>query len=121
MAYDDSNVFAKILRGEIPCDKVYEDDHVLAFNDIQPRAPVHVLIIPKGAYVDYADFAANATDAEQAAITRAIGTIARDKGLEESGYRVLSNCGKDALQEVFHLHFHLFGGRPLGIMLNPKA
>jgi histidine triad (HIT) family protein len=117
MAYDSGNVFARILRGELPCKKVYEDDHVLAFHDISPQAPVHVLVIPKGAYVSMDDFSDRASDAEIAALTRAVGRIARDLGLAEPGYRILSNIGSDGHQEVPHLHIHIFGGRPLGRML----
>lgn len=119
MAYDDQNIFAKILRGEIPCNKVYEDDHVLAFHDIQPQTAVHVLIIPKGPYVSWNDFSEKASDGEIAALTRATGRIAKELGVEESGYRVLSNCGGDAHQEVPHLHLHLFAGQDLGRMIKP--
>lgn len=118
MAYDPNNVFARILRGEIPCRKVYEDDHVLAFHDISPQAPVHVLAIPKGAYVSMDDFSERASDAEIAALTRAVGRIARELGLAEPGYRILSNIGGHGHQEVPHLHIHIFGGRPLGRMLD---
>jgi diadenosine tetraphosphate (Ap4A) HIT family hydrolase len=117
MAYDPNNVFAKILRGEIPCKKVYESEHVLAFHDIQPQAPVHVLVIPKGAYVSMDDFTAKASAAEQAALLKATGDIARQLGIAASGYRVLTNCGADGNQEVPHLHLHLFGGRRLGRMI----
>lgn len=117
MAYDPNNVFARILRGEIPNDTVYEDEHVLAFRDINPQAPTHVLVIPKGAYVDMDDFTANASAAEIAALFKAVGAVARQLGLDGDGYRVLSNCGADAHQEVPHLHIHIFGGRPLGPML----
>lgn len=116
-SYNEQNIFAKILRGEIPCNKVFEDDHVLAFRDIQPQAPVHVLVIPKGAYVDMNDFTARAGAEEIAALFRALGQIARDEGLGASGYRVISNCGVNSGQEVPHLHLHLVGGRPLGRML----
>lgn len=116
-SYNEQNIFAKILRGEIPCNKVFEDDHVLAFRDIQPQAPVHVLVIPKGAYVDMNDFTARASAEEIAALFRALGQIARDEGLGASGYRVISNCGVNSGQEVPHLHLHLVGGRPLGRML----
>ena len=119
MAYDPNNVFARILRGELPCKKVYEDDHVLAFHDIRPQAPVHVLVIPKGAYVSMDDFSERASDAEIVALTRAVGRIARDLGLAEPGYRTLSNAGGHSNQEVPHLHIHIFGGRPLGRMLDP--
>ncbi len=117
MGYDTNNIFAKILRGEIPCQKVYEDEHVLAFKDIQPRAPVHVLVIPKGAYVSLDDFHEKASDAEVAAFTRAVGKVARMSGVADSGYRVIANTGVDGHQEVPHLHFHVLGGRPLGRML----
>jgi histidine triad (HIT) family protein len=115
--YDDSNIFARILRGELPCTKVYEDEHVLAFHDINPLAPTHILVIPKGSYVSWDDFSDHASDAEIAAFTRAVGKIARDAGLVEPGYRVLANVGSNSGQEVPHLHAHIFGGRPLGPML----
>jgi histidine triad (HIT) family protein len=115
--YDDSNIFARILRGEIPSNTVYEDEHVLAFRDINPLSPTHILVIPKGAYVSWDDFSAKASDAEIAAFTRAIGKIARDEGLVGEGYRLLANVGQHSGQEVPHLHVHIFGGRPLGPML----
>ena len=115
--YDDSNIFARILRGELPCKKVYEDEHALAFHDINPQAPVHVLVIPKGRYVSWADFAATASEAEIAGFVRATGKVAADLGLVEPGYRLLANVGRHGHQEVPHLHVHLFGGRPLGAML----
>ena len=115
--YDDSNIFARILRGEIPSKKVYEDDYALAFHDIMPRAPIHILVIPKGAYVSWDDFSARAPDAEIAGFVRAVGKVARDQGLVEPGYRLLANTGGHGGQEVAHLHVHLFGGRPLGPML----
>ena len=118
--YDDNNVFARILRGEIPCKKVYEDDHALAFHDIAPQAPVHVLVIPKGKYCSFADFSAGASEAEIAGFVRAVGTVARQLGLEAPGYRMLANMGEHGGQEVPHLHVHLFGGRPLGRMV-PSA
>jgi histidine triad (HIT) family protein len=121
MAYDPSNIFARILKGEVPCRKVYEDDWALAFHDINPLAPVHVLVIPKGAYVSMADFTAQAGDAELAGFLRAVGAVARQLGLEEAGYRVLANHGADAHQEVPHLHVHLFAGAPLGPMLRKVA
>ncbi len=121
MAYDENNIFAKILRGELPCDKVYEDDFALAFRDINPQAPVHVLVIPKGAYVSIDDFSANAGADEQAGLMRAIGNTARELGLVDDGYRVLTNNGRDSHQEVMHLHFHIFAGRPLGPMLEDGA
>ena len=118
--YDDNNIFARILRGEIPCKKVYEDDHALAFHDIAPQAPVHVLVIPKGKYCSFADFSAGASAEEIAGFVRAVGIVARQLGLEAPGYRLLANMGEHGGQEVPHLHFHLFGGRPLGRMI-PSA
>ena len=115
--YDDSNVFAKILRGELPCNKVHEDEHSLAFHDINPLAPVHILVIPKGAYVSWDDFAERASEAEIAGFVRAVGKVARDAGMVVQGYRLLSNVGKRSGQEVPHLHVHIFGGQPLGPML----
>lgn len=115
--YDESNIFARILRGELPCDRVYEDEHVLAFRDIHPLAPVHILVIPKGSYVSWDDFSEKASDTEIAAVVRATGKIARDAGLVAPGYRVLANVGPDSGQEVAHLHLHIFGGRALGPML----
>jgi diadenosine tetraphosphate (Ap4A) HIT family hydrolase len=119
MTYDDSNVFAKILRGEIPCNKVYEDDHVLAFHDIQPQTKVHVLVIPKGAYESFADFSQQASEGEITALIRAAGKIASELGLDGDGYRVLANTGQHGHQEVPHFHLHLFGGQPLGRMIRP--
>lgn len=116
-SYDDGNIFARILRGEVPCARVYEDAHALAFDDINPLSPTHVLVIPKGAYVSWDDFSARATDAEIAGFVRAVGEVARDLGLVEHGYRLLANVGADGGQEVPHLHIHLFGGRALGPML----
>ncbi|MHB1305195.1 MAG: histidine triad nucleotide-binding protein [Acidiphilium sp.] len=115
--YDDGNIFAKILRGEIPCRKVREDEYALAFHDINPQAPLHVLVIPKGRYVSFADFSANATEAEIAGFFRAVGAVARDLGMEDGGYRLLANMGPDSHQEVPHFHVHLFAGKPLGPML----
>ncbi len=115
--YDPGNIFARILRGEIPARRVFEDEHALAFEDIAPQAPVHVLVIPKGAYVSFADFSARAADAEIGGFVRAVGTVARELGLEAPGYRLLSNVGPDSGQEVPHLHVHLFGGRRLGRMI----
>ena len=117
LPYDDSNIFAKILRGELPCKKVYEDEWALAFHDIAPLAPVHVLVIPKGAYVSWDDFTAKASDEEIAGFSRAVGHIAREHGLVEPGYRLLVNLGREGGQEIPHLHVHLFGGRPLGPMI----
>ena len=115
--YDDSNIFAKILRGELPSTKVYEDDWALAFHDINPLAPVHILVIPKGAYVSWDDFSEKASNEEIAGFVRAVGKIARDQQLVVQGYRLLANTGKRAGQEVPHLHVHIFGGQPLGPML----
>jgi histidine triad (HIT) family protein len=109
--YDDGNVFAKILRGEIPCRKVYEDEFALAFHDINPQAPVHVLVIPKGRWVSWDDFSAGASEGEIAGFVRAVGAVARAEGLVEPGYRMLANVGQHGHQEVPHLHVHLFGGR----------
>jgi len=117
MPYDQNNIFAKILRGEIPCRKVYEDDHTLAFEDINPQAPIHTLVIPKGKYVSMVDFTAKASDAEIAAFVRAIGEVAKIKGVKDSGYRILANSGEHSMQEVPHLHVHVFGGKSLGAML----
>ncbi|WP_373475467.1 histidine triad nucleotide-binding protein [Sphingorhabdus sp.] len=116
-SYDDQNIFAKILRGEIPNRTVYEDEWALAFHDINPQAPEHVLVIPKGAYVCWDDFSAKASDTEIAGFTRAVGHVARELGLVGPGYRLLANTGLDAHQEVPHLHVHIFGGKPLGPML----
>ncbi len=117
MAYDPENIFAKILRGEIPCDKVYEDAHALAFNDINPQAPTHVLVIPKGPYDGADAFSANASDAEIAGFFRAVGAVARQLDVVGGGYRILANHGRDAHQEVPHFHMHIFAGRDLGPMI----
>ena len=117
--YDPNNVFARILRGEIPCKKVYEDADTLAFHDIHPQAKVHVLVIPKGAYVSMADFSERASEREIAAFIRAVGKVAGKLGLGESGYRILANHGPDSHQEVPHLHVHIFGGQRLGRMIQP--
>ncbi len=119
MTYDESNIFAKILRGEIPCDKVYEDDEVLAFRDINPQTPTHVLVIPKGAYESFDDFSRDASAEEIAGFVRAAGQIARDAGAVEAGYRILANHGRDGRQEVPHFHVHLFAGKDLGRMIKP--
>jgi diadenosine tetraphosphate (Ap4A) HIT family hydrolase len=119
MAYDDTNIFARVLRGEIPCDRVYEDDFALAFRDINPQTPTHVLVIPKGAYVSFDDFTAKASTAEIAGFLRAAGEIARRLGVAESGYRILANTGRDGRQEVPHFHLHLFAGQDLGRMIKP--
>jgi diadenosine tetraphosphate (Ap4A) HIT family hydrolase len=115
--YDDQNIFAKILRGEIPNRTVYEDACALAFHDIAPQAAVHVLVIPKGPYVSAVDFAARASDGEIAGFWRAVGKVAAVLGLEQAGYRILSNHGIHAGQEVPHFHVHIFGGGPLGRMI----
>ncbi len=119
--YDDDNIFAKVLRGEIPAETVYEDDQALAFNDINPQANVHVLVVPKGRYVSNDDFGLNASDAEIAGFWRAVGLVARRLGLVESGYRILANHGANAHQEVPHFHVHIFGGEPLGPMVVPPG
>lgn len=109
--YDQNNIFARILRGELPCNKVYEDDHALAFHDIRPQAPLHVLVIPKGPYVSWDDFSAKAADGEIAGFIRAVGEVTRQLGLDEPGYRLMVNMGGHGHQEVAHLHVHIFGGR----------
>ena len=117
MAYDQNNIFAKILRGEIPCNKVYEDSFVLAFHDISPRTPIHILVIPKGPYVSTQDFYKNASESEIAGFMRAIPHIAAEAGIAESGYRTITNHGRDAHQEVPHMHLHIVGGQDLKAML----
>ncbi len=115
--YDDSNVFARILRAELPCSKVYEDEWALAFHDINPQAPTHILVIPKGAYVSWDDFTAKASDAEMTGFIRAVGHVAREQGLVAPGYRLLANTGTHSHQEVPHLHVHIFAGKQMGLML----
>ncbi len=115
--YDDTNIFARLLRGEIPSRRVYEDEWAIAFHDIAPQARIHVLVIPRGPYVALSDFVAQASEPEIAGFFRAVGTVARALKLEEPGFRVLANMGRDAGQEVPHFHVHLFGGGPLGPML----
>lgn len=115
--YDDNNIFAKILRGEISSSTVYEDDWALAFEDINPQAEIHILVIPKGRYVSWDDFSEKADADEIAGFVRAVGIVARDKGLVEPGYRMMANIGAHGGQEVPHLHVHLFGGEPLGPMI----
>ena len=117
LPYDDTNIFARILRGELPCTKVHEDDFSLAFHDINPQAPLHILVIPKGPYVSWDDFSARGSDAEIAGFIRAVGQVARDAGLVAPGYRLLANVGFDSHQEVPHLHVHSFAGQKLGPML----
>ena len=124
MSYDANNIFARILRKEIPCDKIYENDHVLAFKDINPQAKIHVLVIPKGAYANMDDFSQNAKNDEIVALTRALGEVTKIVGLssysEGKGYRYIGNNGPDGGQEVPHLHFHIIGGEPLGRIVSKK-
>ncbi|MDP9195743.1 MAG: HIT domain-containing protein [Pseudomonadota bacterium] len=117
MSYDASNIFARILRGEIPCREVYRDTYALAFHDIAPKAPVHVLVIPTGPYTSHDDFAARASESEIAGFTKAVGHVARLVGVNKTGYRLISNHGAHSHQEVPHYHVHILGGRPLGPML----
>jgi len=125
MPYDQNNIFAKILRGEIPCDKIYESDHALAFKDIHPQAKVHVLVIPKGAYINMDDFSQNASSEEITGLIRALGEVAKIIGVSQyssgKGYRYIGNNGPDGGQEVPHLHFHIVGGEPLGRMVSTKS
>ena len=118
--YDDNNIFARILRNEIPSKRIYEDEWAVAFHDISPQAPVHVLVIPRGSWVSMADFTANASDAEIAGFFRAVGKVAKQLQLEEPGFRILSNMGPNSGQEVPHLHVHIFGGGPLGPMISRR-
>ena len=115
--YDNNNIFARILRGEIPCKKVYEDARTLAFHDINPAAPTHILVIPKGEYVSFHDFAVHASAEAMTAFFKAVQHIATDAGVADAGYRLLANHGADAGQEVPHFHVHILGGRPLGGLL----
>jgi histidine triad (HIT) family protein len=117
LPYDESNIFARILRGEIPSKKVYEDEFAFAFHDINPQAPVHVLVIPKGPYVSWDDFTLKASDAEIAGFTRAIGKVTRELGVDGPGYRLMVNMGGHGHQEVPHLHVHIFGGRQFRFMI----
>ncbi|MEJ0062333.1 MAG: histidine triad nucleotide-binding protein [Alphaproteobacteria bacterium] len=118
MTYDPNNIFAKILRGEIPCKKIHENDHALAFHDIHPKAPIHVLVIPKGPYVTLDDFSANATTAEIEGFWRAVGFVAKESGAAAEGWRLIANNGANAHQEVPHFHIHILAGRALGPMLS---
>ena len=118
--YDSNNIFARILRGELPCSKIYENEHALAFDDIAPQAPIHVLVIPKGQYVSMDDFTEHASTEEIVGFTRAIGETAKVLGLPQDGYRTVTNIGIYGMQEVPHLHTHVFGGKPLGTMLKIK-
>ena len=120
MSYDSNNIFAKILRGDVPCEKVYEDELALAFTDLHPQAPVHVLVIPKGPYTNYADFIRSATDAEIAGFNRAVNAVAQKTNVTNSGFRLISNSGPDAHQEVPHYHVHVLGGGPLGPIVAEK-
>lgn len=117
MNYDTNNIFAKILRGEIPCDKVYEDEYSLAFNDIIPQSPVHVLVIPKGEYISFDDFSSKGSAEEISGFYRAVQNVATELGLQEDGYRIISNMGASAHQEVMHYHLHLLAGCDLGRMV----
>ena len=117
LPYDETNIFARILRGELPCKKVFEDEFSLAFHDINPQAPLHILVIPKGPYVSWDDFSERGSDAEIAGFVRAVGQVARDLGLVAPGYRLLANVGLDSHQEIPHLHVHIFAGQKLGPML----
>ena len=120
MTYADNNIFAKILRGEIPCKKIYEDDFVLSFHDINPQKKIHVLVIPKGKYVDLDDFSQNASQEEMVGLLKGINTVAKKLGISVDtgkGYRALANISEDGGQEVPHLHFHLFGGEKIGKMV----
>lgn len=117
MAYDKENIFAKVLREEIPCKKIYENEYALAFYDIAPQAPVHALVIPKGAYINQSDFTLRATEKEIAGFHRVIAKVAEDLGLSENGYRLIANSGPHGGQEVEHYHMHILGGKELGAML----
>ena len=121
MAYDKNNIFAKILRGEIPCKTLDEDEYTLSFADINPQAPVHILVIPKGAYTDWSDFSVHASVKEISAFVTAVGRVAELTGISETGYRVISNIGPDSHQEVPHLHMHVLGGTQIGPLVSPKG
>ena len=120
MSYDDNNILAKILKGEIPCNKIYEDEYVLSFHDISPQKKIHALVIPKGKYIDLDDFNSKASDKEIVGLLKGISIVAKKFGISldvGKGYRVLSNLSEDGGQEVPHLHFHLFGGERVGKMV----
>ena len=121
MAYDKNNIFAKILRGEIPCNAIDEDEYTLSFADINPQAPVHILVIPKGAFTDWSDFVSRANPEEIVAFTKAISRVADLTGISETGYRVISNVGVDSHQEVPHLHMHVLGGTAIGPLVTLKG
>lgn len=114
MSYDTNNIFAKILRGEIPCNTVFENEFILAFRDITPKAPVHILVIPKGEYIDATDFGASASSTEHAAFFNAIAVIVAQENLADKGYRLIANTGDHGGQEVPHFHMHILGGEPIG-------
>ncbi len=120
MSYDPSNVFARVLRGELPSKKIDEDEYTFAFEDINPQAPIHILVIPKGSYVDWLDFSNNASVEEQSAFMKMIGRVASLAGIEDSGYRIISNSGDDGNQEVPHLHVHVLGGAAIGPMVSNR-
>ena len=120
MSYDDNNIFAKILRNEIPCNKIYEDDYILSFHDINPQKKIHALVIPKGKYINLDDFNAKASPEEMVGLLKGINIVAKKLGISTEvgkGYRALTNIGDHGGQEVFHLHFHLFGGEKIGTMV----
>ena len=122
MKYDDNNIFAKILRGEIPCEKIYEDEFVLSFHDINPQKKIHALVIPKGEYINLDDFSSKASEKEIVGLIKGIGTVAKKIGVSDmvkgDGYRSLVNVGENVGQEVPHLHFHIFGGEKVGKMVS---
>jgi len=121
MSYDTNNVFAKILRGEIPCKKIYEDEYALAFPDIKPQAPVHILVIPKGPYATYNDFIGSASDAEIIGFNRALGNVINEANIVATGYRLIANAGVHSHQEVPHYHVHVLAGRDLGPLLSKDS
>jgi len=118
--YDATNIFARILKGEIPCNKLFEDEFALAFTDIHPKAPVHILVIPKGAYIDIVDFNANASSEEIVGFARAVAHIARENNISATGFRTIANTGLNGGQEVPHFHLHLLGGHAIGPMISGK-
>ena len=118
MTYDNNNLFAKIIRGDIPCNKVYEDDYAFAFHDIQPEAPVHVLVLPKGEFISFNDFSTHASPEQVRGFFRAVQKVAAKLGLVQDGYRLITNHGRDASQSVFHFHVHLLAGKALGKLIS---